>query len=110
VQKDVAKILNVSTDTITGWENNRTEPQIQFMPNIIDFIGYLPVQIDGTTIAGKVKAIRMLKGMSQRKLGAFLNIDPSTIESIENEHHKPSRELKDVINSHFNNLNKRLLK
>ena len=44
LQKDVANVIGVSEDCITNWENNRTIPQIQFMPKIIKFLGYNPNQ------------------------------------------------------------------
>lgn len=103
-QEDVARLLNVSTDTITGWENNRTEPQIQFMPRIRNFLGYLPMQFDGSTLAGIVKTMRIIKGMSQRKLGKFLNIDPSTIENIENKRHNPSKQIQKIILGHYKKI------
>jgi DNA-binding XRE family transcriptional regulator len=103
-QEKVAKIFNVQTDTITGWENNRSEPQIQFIPGIIQFLGYIPFKMDYTTVADKVKTIRILKGMSQRKLGKYLGIDPSTIENIETEQHKPSKNIMDSINNCFDSI------
>jgi len=38
-QKDVAEILGVCTDTVTNWENNKTEPQIELYPEIIKLLG-----------------------------------------------------------------------
>jgi transcriptional regulator with XRE-family HTH domain len=37
-QKEVAILFGVSEDTITNWENNRTEAQIQFYPKINAFL------------------------------------------------------------------------
>ena len=109
-QEKVAEILHVTTDSITGWEKNRSNPQIQFMPAIINFLEYLPIKIDKNSISGKTKAIRLFKGMSQKKLGKLLNIDPSTIDNLENGRHRPSVKVRNIINGYFNNLNKKLLK
>ena len=37
-QFEVAKIIGVTTDTITNWELNRNQPTIQYHPTIIFFI------------------------------------------------------------------------
>lgn len=42
-QIDVSKLLNVSEDTITFWENGRTHPQQRFHKKIIEFLGYHPI-------------------------------------------------------------------
>ncbi|MGV3598251.1 MAG: helix-turn-helix domain-containing protein [Bacteroidota bacterium] len=42
MQKDVAKLIGVSEDCITYWENGRSNPQIRFTQNIIMFLGYIP--------------------------------------------------------------------
>jgi DNA-binding XRE family transcriptional regulator len=72
LQKDVAKILGISEDCITNWEKNRSIPQIQFMLSIIQFLGYLPFCFNLTTLSGKLKAYRHVKGMSQKKLAQCL--------------------------------------
>jgi DNA-binding XRE family transcriptional regulator len=40
-QSQVAKFIGVSNDTITYWENERTHPQVTFVPKIIGFLGYM---------------------------------------------------------------------
>ncbi|GAB3430272.1 helix-turn-helix domain-containing protein [Niabella aquatica] len=41
-QSEVAKIMNVQTDTITNWELNRNSPVLNHIPKIIQFLGYTP--------------------------------------------------------------------
>lgn len=41
-QPQVAKIINVTTDSITNWELNRNEPNLNQIPKIILFLGYKP--------------------------------------------------------------------
>ena len=38
-QPDVAKIVNVTGATITGWELNRNQPTAKFANAVIDFLG-----------------------------------------------------------------------
>lgn len=40
-QIDVAGICGVSEDRIRNWEKNRSTPQIQFFPRVINFLGYI---------------------------------------------------------------------
>ena len=82
-QKDVAFVLGVTEDSITNWEKNRSIPQINFTPNIINFLGYLPFEVDFTTFSGKLKAYRQIHGLSQKKLGKILKVDSSTVCSWE---------------------------
>jgi DNA-binding XRE family transcriptional regulator len=73
LQKDVANILGVSEDCTINWEKNRSIAQIQFMPSIIGFLGYLPCSFDLTTLSGKLKAYGHLKGVSQKMLDTAFN-------------------------------------
>ncbi|MBS7565457.1 transcriptional regulator [Mucilaginibacter sp. Bleaf8] len=104
LQKDIAKILGVTEDCITNWEKNRSIPQIQFMPLIIQFLGYLPFSFDQTTLSGKLKAYRHLKGMSQKRLGTILNVDGATISSWEQSESQPYKRTLDKINKILNEV------
>jgi DNA-binding transcriptional regulator YiaG len=42
LQKDVARHLGVTVDSVINWENNRTCPRAHSMPKIIKFLGYNP--------------------------------------------------------------------
>ena len=89
LQKDVAKILNVSEDTVTYWENGRSVPQIQFYPKIIEFLGYTPFSVDTSTLAGRMKRYRMENGVSQEDLGKLVGVNESTVFNWEKGYHKP---------------------
>lgn len=41
-QKDIAKIIGVSEDCITYWENGRSKPQKRYYYKIIELLGYDP--------------------------------------------------------------------
>lgn len=89
LQKDVAKILGVCEDTIVGWEMRDTIPTIGQMPKIIKTIGYLPIDIDISTLGGKIKYYRYFNGISQEELAKELELNESTIFHYENNTHKP---------------------
>ena len=99
LQSDVAKMFGVCVDTITNWENKRGRPQIIFYPRIIKFLGYLPIKIDTTTLAGKVKEYRYLNGLTQQQLAYQLGIDESTIFHYENGKHTPTTKMAKKIKS-----------
>ncbi len=83
-QAQLAKIIGVSTDTITYWENKRTEPMVQFYGKIIEFLGYNPFEFEIKTWGDKLKHYRFRNGLTQKALGQLTGIDPSTIATWEN--------------------------
>ncbi|MGV7222237.1 MAG: helix-turn-helix transcriptional regulator [Nitrospinales bacterium] len=42
LQKDVAGIIGVTSDTIYNWENNRFQPHIRLISEIMTFLEYCP--------------------------------------------------------------------
>jgi hypothetical protein len=74
----VARICGVSEDCITNW-GNRNTPQIQYYPRISNFLGYLPFDVDLTTLSGKLKAHRHFNGLSQKQLGKIVGVDRATV-------------------------------
>lgn len=90
LQKDVAKLIGVCEDSITLWENNRNEPSIIYYPKIIKFLGYVPFDVDSSTLGGQLKLYRYLHGFSQEELARTLDINESTVFHYENNKHKPS--------------------
>ena len=102
LQKDVAEIIAVSEDCITNWENGRSEPQIQFMSYIIEFLGYIPIEIDTSTFAGKIKKYRIKNGLSHKKMGKLLGVDASTVGAWEKNCVKITRHMEEK----FENLKK----
>lgn len=98
LQKDVASIIGTSTDCITFWENERSQPQIHFYPKIISFLGYYPFQeID--TFSGKIMKYRHLQGLSRKQMGALLGVHGTTIGSWETEKTVPNESM--VRNVHI---------
>ncbi|MBE9601600.1 transcriptional regulator [Pedobacter sp. MC2016-24] len=100
LQKEVARICGVTEDCITNWERNRSVPQVQFFPQIIKFLEYLPFDVNFATLGGKIKAYRLMNGFSQKKLGEIVGIDGGTIcswELGENQPHKKMLKKLDVM-------------
>ena len=95
-QKEVAERIGVTTQTITNWELARTEPGIRCLVAIIDFLGYVPFST-GETFPEKLKAYRMLKGLTQRELARELGVDPTTVMKWEAGTSKPMRRMRDRV-------------
>ena len=74
LQIDVASIIGVCEDSITLWENNRNAPSVIYYPKIIEFPGYVPFDVNSSTLVGQIKLYRYLNGLSQENLALTLNI------------------------------------
>ena len=77
-QPQVAKIVNVTTDSITNWELNRNEPNLEQIPKIISFLEYTPPINENP-----IKKYRIGRGLSQKEMAEILKIDPTTLSRIE---------------------------
>ena len=73
-QKEVAKLLGVSEDTVTVWEKNRYEPQVQHYPKIIAYLGYYPFTHETETLAGKLRQIRYGNGFNFKRCAALFRV------------------------------------
>ena len=93
LQKDVADLIGVSEDSITYWENNKVEPTVKKYPGIIQFLGYVPFEFDKTTLGGRIRMYRYLRGLSQEDLAMQIGVNESTIFHYENNKHQPCRKI-----------------
>jgi len=91
LQKDVARILDVCEDSISYWENNRNGSQVVHYPKIIEFLGYIPFDVDASTLGGQIKLYRYLHGLSRKEFGALIPVDASTILAWETGRHVPPK-------------------
>lgn len=91
-QEDVAKIIGVSTDCITYWENERSVPQIHLIPKIVKFLGYNPVKMDSNSLGSQIKKYRLEHGLSHKGMGEILEVDASTVGSWECGKFQPIKE------------------
>lgn len=89
LQKDVAYEIEVTENCITLWENNRSKPSVIYYPKITKFLGYVPFDVDVSTLGGRIKLYRYLHGLTQETLAFRLNINESTVYYYENNKHKP---------------------
>jgi len=83
LQIEVAKILGVCEDTIVGWEMRGITPTFRQMPGIIGMIGYLPFNMDTSTLEGQIYCHRIMHGLSPKEFGTLIPADASTIRAWE---------------------------
>lgn len=88
-QPEVAKLINVATDTITNWELNENEPTLTYIPRIISLLGYSPI-----FILNPVKRYRVQKRLNQKELARILKIDQGTLARIEQGNENISEKVK----------------
>ena len=82
-QPDVAKLFKVSTDTVTGWELNRYEPQARLAKKIIQFLGYVPPIGSEASLGKRLRQARQILGHSQEQAARRMRCDESNIRQIE---------------------------
>lgn len=70
---------------------NKFAPWDRFIPKIISFIGYIPINFLPENLPGRIRAGRKLLGLSQEGLARYLKVDESTVADWEKSRHKPTR-------------------
>ena len=101
-QADVAKVFDICEDSMTGWENGRSKPQIQFYPKIISFLGYNPFSVDTSTLGGRIKYYRIIHGLSQEDFAKKIGVNESTIFSWEKGDHEPLSRKRELLEALLN--------
>jgi DNA-binding XRE family transcriptional regulator len=90
-QKDVAKRIGVTEESVMYWETGFALPQIQYAPKIIEFLGHNPYPYETETFGGRIKLYRLLNGLSHKKMGELVGVNASTISCWENDRFPPDR-------------------
>lgn len=93
-QSQVAKILGVTESTITNWEKNRFEPMLWAIPKVIEFLGYEPNLSAAQSLGQKLRAYRLMKGMTQKELARISEVDLTTLGRWERDEYKLKNKLK----------------
>ena len=84
----VAKRIGVSPSIITGWEKGTCNPDVAHMKNVIDFIGYYPLE-EPKTFGEQVKKYRYIHGLSLEEFGQLVDADGATVWTWENGKYEP---------------------
>jgi transcriptional regulator with XRE-family HTH domain len=101
LQKDVAKLLSVDECTVTNWEKNHSQPKLHYLPKIIQFLGYIPFEIEGTSQGERIKLYRKIRGISQKKLAREIGVDPCTLARWERNKCRAKIHFLNIISQFF---------
>jgi transcriptional regulator with XRE-family HTH domain len=81
-QARVANMLETVKDTVYLWENNRVKPTFPFLPKIIEFLGFCPIDPEDTP-GRRLAWARQCNGISQKNLAHLTGMDQSTLWKLE---------------------------
>jgi transcriptional regulator with XRE-family HTH domain len=101
-QSDVARVLNVTTDTETNWELNRCKPTAKLAKSIIDFLGYFPFPVDNLSLGKQFYYARLITGKTQKQVAAQIGCDASNLRYIELGKRKPRMRVRAKIQGFIN--------
>jgi transcriptional regulator with XRE-family HTH domain len=103
LQKEVAEKLGADATSVNNWEMNRTAPSLPFLPRIVEFLEYVPIEMSPSNPGELIAFSRKLLGISQEQLAQQLGIDPGTLGRWEKGKNRPSlqnwKKLKAVFRS-----------
>lgn len=105
-QPELCSKLGVSVATITNWELNRSQPLDINLPDILEFLGYVPSQIEPQLprINHPIFQYRVQHGILLKDLAKELGIERGTLRDIE-KGKQPQREpVKSIIQEFLKRL------
>ena len=76
-QIEAARVLEVDPGTILNWEKGYTEPPVEAMPALLEFVGYDPYP-KPKTLPERLTAKRRNMGWSIRQAAGHIGVDPGT--------------------------------
>ncbi|MFN0173099.1 MAG: multiprotein-bridging factor 1 family protein [Saprospiraceae bacterium] len=68
---------------VINWELNRNQPTAKFAKAIIDFIGYIPFEVEGSSIGKQLYYARLISGKTQREVAHEIGCDELNLRLIE---------------------------
>jgi transcriptional regulator with XRE-family HTH domain len=100
-QEEVAAKLQTTVCTYRGWERNQRNPSFRYMPSIIEFLGYVPFDMQFEDLGQRIRAYRQILGLRQKDLARQLGVDPTTIRYLEKSKHKPGKRVARELDGFF---------
>jgi hypothetical protein len=87
----------IEQGVLSGEENDGSQPATQYMPGIIDFLGYVPFECP-EDILGRLAYFKRTQGLNLDELGSFMGRDPEQLSDWLRCHKKPYRRNLESIN------------
>lgn len=88
-QKQVAEQLGVTTCCVFNWEANTASPRLEYMPAVIEFLGYNPLP-PATNMVERLVRHRTSLGLSQAVSAQRMGVDPATLARWERGERQPT--------------------
>jgi DNA-binding transcriptional regulator YiaG len=76
-------MLGVGVTTVNAWETGRDGVQLRYVPAVVKFLGYVPQPSPDRPLGGRLRALRLARGLRQTALGRMLGIGDSIISKLE---------------------------
>jgi len=88
-QSDVAARIGVWGQTVNYWEKGHFNPEPQYVPAIVAFLGYDPFGGPPDGFPAWLKAARIAAGLTRRKLAGQIGVHPGTVAEWERGKKRP---------------------
>ena len=95
---DVANAVGCGVCSVNNWEMNHSEPELRFIPKIIEFLGYNPKPMPSDTL-GRLAWYKWSRGLNYIELGNQMGIHPEQLTDWISGRHKPFRKSLDRIDT-----------
>lgn len=76
-QIEAGEQMNVTESTVWNWEHG-TEPEIRYIPAIIEFLGYVPFECPNEPLE-RLRYYKRINGLSYRRLGVVMGRAPEQL-------------------------------
>ncbi|MEW6409673.1 MAG: helix-turn-helix transcriptional regulator [Nitrospirota bacterium] len=88
LQIEVARVIGVTESTVWNWEHG-TEPELRYMPKVIEFLGYVPFECSEDPV-GQLRYFKLVNGLSYERLGDLMSRDPEQLTDWLSGRHRPN--------------------
>ncbi len=91
-QKEVAKLVEVTVETLLNWELGRSEVSAISYPAVADYLGYclVPDQLENPSLGKLVRRHRHYRGLTRKQAADAIGVDPCSLSSWEVGRRQPS--------------------
>jgi len=97
-KRQLSSKFHVDDTTIYLWERNQVKPSLAQIPKIIEFLGRDPFERKAEVLGDRIRDYRRTHGLSQKSLAKLLEIDTSSIASLERGLHQPTKRIRHKLN------------
>jgi hypothetical protein len=95
-QERVDHLLGVVESCAPNWELGHTEPEIHYIPRIINFIGYCPY-VPTANLVERLEAVMWALGLTRGELSGLVRTDESNFTKWLARMHCPSKKSLELI-------------